>query len=113
MAGTRVRRWLAAAVGVAVLAVGALVALRATQHAEARDAATVSPSCSTRLLRDWTDGRIDRTYPIRCYRDALESLPADLQIYSSAPDDIAQALSRRLQGRAARDARTLAGAKRG
>jgi hypothetical protein len=115
MAGMRLRHLFAAAVGVAVLAVGAFVALRATQRAEARDAATVSPTCSSRLLTDWSDGRIDGTYPIRCYRDALESLPADLRIYSSAPDDIAQALSRRIQSRAAtaRDARTLAGANRG
>jgi hypothetical protein len=53
-------------------------------------------------------------YPAVCYRDALASLPADLRIYSSAPDDMAQALSRRIvQGRAsktsgARGMRTLA-----
>jgi hypothetical protein len=117
MAGMRLRHWLAAAVGVAFLVAGAILALRATQRVAARDAATVAPSCSSRLLRDWSDGRIDGTYPIRCYRNALESLPADLRIYSSAPDDIAQALSRRIQGRAAtaseRGVRTLAGAKRG
>ena len=29
--------------------------------------------------------------------DALKSLPADLRVYSSASDDISQALSRRIQ----------------
>ena len=49
-----------------------------------------------RLLRDWSDGRIDGVYPLSCYRAALRSLPADLKVYSSAPDDIAQALSQRI-----------------
>jgi hypothetical protein len=58
--------------------------------------ASVGTACTTRLLADWSDGRIDGTYPIRCYRAALRSLPADLQVYSSASDDIAQALSQRI-----------------
>jgi hypothetical protein len=112
MAGVRLRHWVVAAIVVAVLAVGALLALRATREADLGHAVAASSSCSSRLLTDWSDGRIDGTYPIRCYRDALESLPADLRIYSSAPDDIAQALSRRIQS-AAPGNRTLAGAKRG
>lgn len=55
-----------------------------------------STSCQSRLLRDWADGRIDGTYPLACYRAALRSLPADLKVYSSAPDDIRQALSQRI-----------------
>lgn len=63
--------------------------------------AKAAPSgCAKALLRDWTDGRIDRTYPVGCYRAALQSLPFDLRVYSSAPDDISQALSQRIvQGR--------------
>jgi hypothetical protein len=107
----KLRRWLVASLGAAILVVAAVAALRATQKADARGApAAVSPTCSSRLLTDWSDGSLDGTYPIRCYRDTLKSLPADLRIYSSAPDDIAQALSKRIQSRAAR---TLAGAKRG
>ena len=55
-----------------------------------------TPTCETRLLRDWSDGRIDGVYPVSCYRAALRSLPADLEVYSSAHDDIAQALSQRI-----------------
>ena len=55
-----------------------------------------APTCESRLLRDWTDGRIDGIYPVACYRLALRSLPADLEVYSSAHDDIAQALSERI-----------------
>src|SRR5207249_2055850 len=55
-----------------------------------------SPTCASRLLRDWGDGRIDGAYPVACYRAALRSLPTDLEVYSSAHDDIAQALSKRI-----------------
>ena len=44
------------------------------------------------LLNDWYDGRIDGTYPRHCYSDALNHLPADVQTYSSAHDDILRAL---------------------
>jgi hypothetical protein len=64
--------------------------------ARSTKAATAAPTCQSRLLRDWSDGRIDGTYPLACYRAALRSLPADLKVYSSAPDDIAQALSQRI-----------------
>jgi hypothetical protein len=53
-------------------------------------------SCHDRLLKDWQDGRIDGAYPVACYRKAIKELPTDLRVYSSAPDDIRQALSQRL-----------------
>jgi hypothetical protein len=52
--------------------------------------------CSARLLADWQDGRIDRTYPVHCYRAALASLPEDLQVYSTAQSDLTRALQGRL-----------------
>ena len=54
-------------------------------------------SCSTALLQDWRDGRIDGTYPVACYRTALSQLPEDLRIYSSAESDIKRALLARSQ----------------
>jgi hypothetical protein len=54
-------------------------------------AAAASP-CWKALLNDWYDGRIDHTYPVHCYQDALHHLPADVQTYSSAHDDIQRAL---------------------
>jgi len=54
-------------------------------------------SCSSALLRDWRDGRIDGTYPVACYRTALAQLPEDLRIYSSAESDIKRALLARSQ----------------
>ena len=54
-------------------------------------AAAATP-CWKALLNDWYDGRIDNTYPLHCYSDALTHLPADVQTYSSAHDDILRAL---------------------
>src|SRR5581483_2293465 len=63
-------------------------------------AAKSTPPCWKSLINDWYDGRIDRTYPIQCYRDALKHLPTDVETYSSARDDIKQALQKRItQGR--------------
>jgi len=53
--------------------------------------------CSTRLLSDWEDGRIDRTYPVHCYREALATLPEDLQVYSTAESDLTRALQTQLE----------------
>ena len=52
--------------------------------------------CSARLLSDWQDGRIDRTYQVHCYREALASLPEDLQVYSTAQTDLTRALQAQL-----------------
>ena len=60
-------------------------------------AAGAAPSCASRLIADWRDGRIDGTYPVACYREALSSLPEDLRIYSSAQSDIARALQNRVR----------------
>jgi hypothetical protein len=58
-------------------------------HAAPAQAAT---PCWKLLLNDWYDGRIDQTYPVHCYKDALKHLPSDVQTYSSAHDDILRAL---------------------
>jgi hypothetical protein len=56
-------------------------------------AAAHKPACWQLLLNDWYDGRIDGTYPIHCYRDALRHLPSDVDTYSSAREDIQRALA--------------------
>ena len=89
----------AAAVGV-LAGVGATALVLGVPTTASREAAPRS-ACAERLVTDWSDGRIDGTYPLRCYREALKSLPTDLRVYSSAHDDISQALSQRIvQGRA-------------
>jgi hypothetical protein len=71
----------------AALVAAALFA--AVVHASPAAAAT---PCWKLLLNDWYDGRIDHTYAVHCYQDALHHLPADVQTYSSAHDDILRAL---------------------
>ena len=62
-------------------------------------AALAAPSCGTRVIDDWYDnGRVDGTYPVHCYDDAIDALPRDVRDYSSAKDDIQRALQARLRG---------------
>jgi hypothetical protein len=94
------RLWLfSAAIALLVtlgVAVGVSLATGGASQRSAVKPAPVQSACAKKLLADWADGRIDGAYPIVCYRDALKSLPADLQVYSSASDDISQALSQRI-----------------
>jgi hypothetical protein len=75
-------------------AVAGLIALACTGTAGA------APSCASRLLADWKDGRIDRTYAVPCYRAALADLPEDVRVYSTAQTDITRALQARLASEA-------------
>ena len=61
--------------------------------------ATAAKSCGEKVIDDWFDGRIDGTYPLHCYDDAIEQLPRDVRDYSSAKEDIERALQNRLRGR--------------
>lgn len=54
-------------------------------------AAAAAP-CWKQLLNDYYDGRIDNTYPVHCYREAVNHLQEDVSIYGSAGDDINRAL---------------------
>jgi hypothetical protein len=73
--------------------IGVGLATLAFAAAAARPAPAVAATpCWKALLNDWYDGRIDNTYPLHCYQDALTHLPADVQTYSSAHDDIERAL---------------------
>jgi hypothetical protein len=66
--------------------------------------AAAKSSCSSRLIADWQDGRIDRTYPVPCYRQALAKLPEDVRVYSTATSDITRALHARLSSSSKRSA---------
>ena len=44
------------------------------------------------MLKDWSgNSRIDGTYPLHCYQDAIDALPSDLRDYSDALDVIGRA----------------------
>jgi hypothetical protein len=62
--------------------------------------------CWRVVVDDWTDNtRIDGTYSIACYDQALANLPGDLKDYTDAYDQIANARQDALQG----DRRTSGG----
>jgi hypothetical protein len=80
-----------------------LVAAAAALPAVAAETATAGTrSCAEAVLRDWHEGRIGEHYAPGCYQAALESLPEDMRVYSSAADDIETALHARLTALARR-----------
>ena len=69
--------------------------------------AAAAKSCGRAVIDDWyEDGRVDGTYALHCYDDAIEALPRDVRDYSSAKEDIQRALQARMRGEDAPPART-------
>lgn len=69
--------------------------------------AGAAASCGRAVIDDWYDnGRVDGTYALHCYDDAIEILPRDVRDYSSAKDDIQRALQARKRGEPAPPAQT-------
>jgi len=68
-----------------------VVAACAGLAVSAAPAAAKTP-CWKLLLNDWYDGAISNTYPIPCYQQAIDHLPTDVDVYSSAREDIQRAL---------------------
>ena len=55
--------------------------------------AAASTPCWKVVVSDWyADGRIDNTYPLHCYEDALRHLPPDVRAYADASDEIQRAM---------------------
>ena len=50
----------------------------------AAPAQAAAAPCWKLLITDWYDGTIDKAYPIPCYQQAIDHLPTDAQLYSSA-----------------------------
>ena len=61
--------------------------------------AAAAKSCGRAVIDDWyDDGRVDGTYALHCYDDAIEILPRDVRDYSSAKEDIQRALTNAKRG---------------
>ena len=69
-----------------------LATLTASLTFGAAPAAAKQP-CWRALFIDYADGRIDKTYPVHCYRDAVRNLGQDQLTYGSAAEDIRRALA--------------------
>jgi hypothetical protein len=65
--------------------------MAATLSFGAAPAAAKGP-CWRALFVDWADGRIDKTYPVHCYREAIAHLQQDTLTYGDAADQINRAL---------------------
>ena len=76
---------------VAVVA-GGILAFASNATAAPSTQAAPNVACWKRLLNDWYDGRIDRAYPLRCYREAIANLPEDVKVYADAEADIRRAM---------------------
>jgi len=79
----------------ALAGAGAFLAFGAGGASAAPDAAQATANCWLQVVNDWEDnGRVDNVYAPPCYTQAIQHLNAypDLKGYSSAIDDIQQAL---------------------
>jgi hypothetical protein len=75
-----------------LVVVAAAIGAAALGTAEPAQARTMS-TCSKALVHDWyVDGRVDKTYPVHCYREALRQIPEDQLIYGTLRDDLRRAL---------------------
>jgi uncharacterized membrane protein YgcG len=85
----------------AALTLAVLAAIALAQPAAAgTDAAATK--CGKQVLADWFDnGRIDRIYPLNCYEEAIDAIPADLRDYADAEEVITRALQSALRGQLA------------
>jgi hypothetical protein len=94
--------------------VAALAAL--TLGAAAPPAAAKTP-CSRQIIEDWVDNnRIDQTYPLHCYREAIERVPEDLRVYTGIVEDIQSARQQAIRSKnrvlAGSDSNTTKSAKK-
>lgn len=72
-----------------LLVVAALAGLARVDKGEAR----LESKCSQALIHDWyVDGRVDKTYPVHCYREALRDIPEDQIVYGTLREDLTRAL---------------------
>jgi hypothetical protein len=74
----------------AVLAMAAVASVLGTASPASAGALD---DCAQRVIRDWySGGRVDRVYPLPCYRAAIRALPDDVLQYSDASVAIERAL---------------------
>jgi hypothetical protein len=60
--------------------------------------ASAKTPCWKEVISDWyVDGRVDGTYPISCYQQAIQNLPEDVRSYADAASEIRRAMLDRLR----------------
>jgi hypothetical protein len=97
----------------------AVVALGLLALAFGASAASAATPCWRQIQNEWVNNQpISTTYPLSCYREAIEHVPEDLRQYSSIEEDIRAARqlaasNRTLQGSNSPDQPGTAGRERG
>jgi hypothetical protein len=82
-----------------MLAVLAAAAVAALLTVLVTAAPAMAASCGKEVVNDWYDnGRVDKIYPLACYREAIRILPTDVIDYSNAKEEIGRALAYAKQG---------------
>jgi hypothetical protein len=82
-----------------------VAALAALALGVAAPVSAAKTSCASQIIEDWHDnGRVDRTYPLHCYREAIAAVPEDLRAYTGIVEEIQAA-----RQRASRATRLLTG----
>jgi hypothetical protein len=85
-----------------VLAAGVVLALSVSLALASPAAAAKNTPCGKKVLNDWWDnGRVDRLYPLHCYEEAIDAIPADIRDYSDAEQVISRALQAAVGGKLA------------
>ena len=71
----------------------ALASLALGVSARPAAAAPAQAPCWRQILNDWgdADGKIDATYPLHCYGEAIAHVPDDLAVYTGIIEDIQNA----------------------
>jgi hypothetical protein len=82
-----------------VVVAAALALATAAVAAPGASARSTAAPCWKQLINDWYDGRIDNSYELHCYKDALRHLPDDVKTYSDAVDVITRALADATRGK--------------
>jgi hypothetical protein len=60
--------------------------------------ASAKTPCWKVVISDWyVDGRVNGTYPIPCYQQAIQNLPDDVRSYADAASEIRRAMLDRLR----------------
>jgi hypothetical protein len=92
------RRALTRPIRLVLVAAFLALATAAIAAPQASARASAAP-CWKKLISDWYDGRIDNSYELHCYKDALRHLPDDVKTYSDAVDVITRALADATRGK--------------
>jgi hypothetical protein len=62
-----------------------------TRIEPARASASKRPACWQQLLNAWYVASFTTIYPQRCYREALQHMPRDVALYTTAKHDLVAA----------------------